>query len=452
MAWQRGSERRLPPITPSVLERGEEHTGDDSPRVMLHVDMDAFFASVEERDNPDLKGKPVAVGGGGGFRGVVTAANYIARKYGLRAGMPSGEARRLCPHAIFLPVNGRKYTFVSAQIMTALERFSPSVKPLSVDEASLDISTTERLFGSPLELGQRLKDMVKTHFDLPCSVGIGPNRLVAKMASNLGKPDGLLHLTEETAAVTFAPLPVEKMIGIGDSTRQSLEKLGIVTLGQLAMAPESILKARFGVLGPYLKDMAQGKWSGRMRRDEERGPVEKSIGHQRTFGENISDLNELRGKLVALAEMVARRVRKGEFVGQVLTLKVRYPDFRTPHHQTRLPIPTDDEETIIEYAWRLLSEIHIPGHEVRLLGLSLGAIVPKREWEGQLELFSAKKILRRENLDMALDLLRERFGERVVARAMGERWRRRERRSFSEEVIPYRGTAGTGNGFPELVR
>ncbi len=276
---------------------------------MLHVDMDAFFASVEERDNPFLKGKPVAVGGSSGKRGVVTAANYIARKYGLRAGMPSGQARKLCPHAVFLPVNGRKYVYVSAQIMSELERFSPFIRPLSVDEASLDITDSERLFGGAEKLGRQLKDSIVTRFGLPCTIGVGPNRLVAKMAVNLCKPDGLLVLNAENVAESFAPLPVDEMIGIGKSTKSTLALMGITTLGQLAAASDHYLKLRFGILGPTLKKMARGEWSGRMKQDDDRGPEEKSIGHQRTFGENISDVEALRAKLVGLAEMVGRRVR-----------------------------------------------------------------------------------------------------------------------------------------------
>ncbi len=228
MTWSDGSRRRHAPLTPAVLAGSDPPA--DRARTMLHIDMDAFFASVEERDNPSLRGRPVVVGGGSGNRGVVTTANYVARRFGLKAGMPSGEARRLCPDAVFLPVNGRKYTYVSAEIMAALERFSPDVRPLSVDEASLDITATAGLFGGPEPLGRRLKDMVRTRFQLPCSVGIGPNRLVAKMAANLSKPDGLMVLTPETAAATFAPLPVDEMVGIGRATKRALEKLGIFTL------------------------------------------------------------------------------------------------------------------------------------------------------------------------------------------------------------------------------
>ena len=437
MAWQTGPGKRHAPLTPAVLEQGSPTTASGRTRTYLHVDMDAFFAEVETRDNPGLRGKPVAVGGGPGKRGVVTSANYIARRFGLKAGMTSFEAQKRCPEVIFLPVNGSKYTYVSAQIMTALERFSPQVRPLSVDEASLDITDCERHFGSAQNLGRELKELISLKFRLPCTVGIGHNRLVAKMAANLGKPDGLLELNKDNAAATFAPLPVQKMVGIGDATRIALEQLGIVTLGDLAKCPDSHLKVRFGILGHNLKKMARGEWAGRMRMDDEREPEEKSIGHQRTFGENISDVSQLKARLVGLTEMVARRVRRAGVVGQVLTLQLRYTNFDTPHHQLKMPVPTDDEETLIEYAWRLLGELWVPGSEVRLLGLSLGNLSPKSEWTGQLDLFASKHNRRRDNLYEAIDALRDRFGEKTVARLMGGRFQEKKRRGSSEEIIPF---------------
>ena len=230
--------------------------------------------------------------------------------------------------------------------------------------------------------------MINDRFRLPSSVGIGDNRLVAKMAANMCKPDGLLHLTPKLAERRFAPLDVDKMVGIGEATKKALNELGIYTLGDLAKSSRARLKGRFGILGPSLGKMARGEWAGRMRKDDEREYIEKSIGHQRTFGETISDINGLECKLVGLVEMVARRVRRAEVVGKVLTLTVRYTDFHTPSHQMKLPCPTDDEETIISYSWRLLKEIWMPGRAVRLLGISLSGFIPKSEWSMQLELFS----------------------------------------------------------------
>jgi len=437
MGWQKGPGSRYAPLTPAVLDPGCEEHSPEIPRTYLHIDMDAFFASVEERDNPDLKGKPVAVGGGPGKRGVVTTANYVARKFGLHSGMSSFEAQKKCPDAVFLPINGSKYIYVSAQIMAALESFSPIVRPLSVDEASLDITGCDRHYGNLAMLGQAIKDKIREKFELPCTVGIGPNRLIAKMAANIGKPDGLLVLDSEGAAKAFAPLPVDKMVGIGKSTSAALEGIGIRTLGDLANCSDYKLKNRFGIIGPNMKKMARGEWAGRMRLDDERAPIEKSIGHSRTFSENISDIVELRCRLVGLSEMGARRVRRAQVVGQVLTLKLRYPDFRTPSHQMRMPSATDDEETLIDYAWKLLSELWNPGAPVRLLGVSLRELAPKKEWSGQLNLFSLRRQRRACDLHEALDTLRDRFGENVVSRAMSGRYKGKPKRGSSGEIIPF---------------
>ena len=398
--------------------------------------MDAFFASVEVRDNPGLAGRPVAVGGAYGNKGVVTSANYIARQYGLHAGMSALEARRLCPQTVFLPVNARKYTYVSARIMAALERFSPDVHPLSIDEASLEITGCLRLFGGAKPLAGELKEVICSRFRLPCTVGVGPNRLVAKMAANIAKPDGLMLIGPDEAAAVFARLPVSEMVGIGKSTARALNSLGIRTLGRLAETPEELLRQEFGMMGPLLKRMARGEWGGRMRQEEERGPAEKSMGHERTFGEPLGDPIDLRGKLVALAEMVARRVRRAGCEGRVLTLKLRYSDFQTIHHQSVLPDPTDDEELLIEHAWRLLEETLAPGKTVRLLGLSLGRLKKKMRDEGQLDIFNAGVLERRAVLYRAVDGLRDRFGERVVARGMGQRWRSIASKRSTFGVIP----------------
>lgn len=449
MAWHHDRHQRHAPLSPAVLENVTKHPGSgDDERTFLHIDMDAFFASVEIRDNPELEGKPVAVGGSHANRGVVTAANYIARKYGLKAGMTSVEARRRCPHAVFLPVRGPKYTYVSARIMAALECFSPDVRPLSIDEASLEITGCLKLYTSAEIIGKAVKEMIRSRFGLPCTVGIGPNRLVAKMAANLGKPDGLKLIRPGEAAEIFAPLPVDKMIGIGKSTSQALYSLGIHTLGQLASAPEALLKSCFGVYGPVMAKLARGEWSGRMRQDDERGHVDKSMGHQRTFSEPLSEPEALKSKLVALAEMVARRVRRAGMLGRVLTLTIRYTDFTTISHQSRLPESTDDEDDLIGHGWRLLDEAYEPERDVRLLGLSLSSLKRRNEGDLQLDLFDSIERRKRDELYRAMDSLRDRFGERVIARAMGRRWEPRDHdRSRGDPLnpllsgVPVQGTA-----------
>ncbi|MCF7809958.1 DNA polymerase IV [bacterium] len=445
MAWHHDKHGRHAILSPATLENATRDPSDQSvERTFLHIDMDAFFASVEIRDNPHLEGRPVAVGGSSGNRGVITAANYEARKYGLGAGMTAVEARKRCPNVIFMPTRGPKYTYVSALIMAALEKFSPDVKPLSVDEASLEITGCLKLYKSAVELGSDVKKTIKERFNLPCTVGIGPNRLVAKMAANLGKPDGLMIIKTDEVAEIFAPLSVRKMIGIGKATEAALDRIGIRTLGQLAAAPDALLKSRFGILGPVMSKLARGEWSGRMKKDDDRDFCEKSMGHQRTYGEPLSNPEDMRAKLVALSEMVARRVRRAKMVGRVLTLTIRYTTFETISHQVRLPFVTDDEEHLIKYAWRLLSEALEEGKQVRLLGLSLGVLSDKEKDDRQLDLFLSKEKLKRECLYSALDNIRDRLGERVIARAMGRRWEPYDsRQSRGDPLNPLiRGPAG----------
>jgi len=456
-------------------------------RTYLHIDMDAFFASVEERDNPSLKGRPVAVGGSAdGRRGVITAANYVARKYGLKAGMPAAKAKRLCPKAVFLPVDARKYTYASALIMETLEQYSPDVRPLSVDEACLDITNVLHLHPSAEALGRKVKSAIYDKYRLPSTVGIASNPLVAKVAADSAKPNGLRVIPHGGEAAFLAPLPVDEMTGIGKATAAALNRLGIRTLGELGAAADKLLKAHFGVLGPVLGQMARGEWAGRMKQDADRArkshsltsaptapkaklrlpfgksvqlhpsspsaqstaagaqtamseafsaaPEEKSIGNERTFGGDVASENELRGWIVALAEMVGRRVRRAGVEGKVLTLKLRYSNFETLHHQSGLPSATSDEQTLILYGWRLLKEVWQTGRGVRLLGLSLGGLAPIPAI-GQIEMFDGPGRRSRESLYQAVDSLRDRFGERAVVRAMGRRWERSEQRiSFGRPV------------------
>ncbi len=449
----------------------------------LHIDMDAFFASVEERDNPSLKGHPVAIGGSpDGRKGVITAANYIARKFGIKAGMTAIEAKRLCPYVIFLPGNVYKYTYASARIMETLEQFSPDVHPLSVDEACLNITKVLHLHISAESMGRKIKSTIYERFKLPSTIGIASNPLVAKVAADTAKPDGLRVIPPGQEAAFLAPLPVDKMTGIGRSTTAALNRLGIYTLGELGKADDRMLKSHFGILGPVLAQMARGEWAGRMKQDADRflshkdsspdnttlkdktplpfgkyinshetsnaslnfipvvnsihktnpstlkkpptsKPEEKSIGNERTFGQDVYDENELRGWIVALAEMVGRRVRRAGVKGRVLTLKLRYSNFETLHHQLCLPSATSDEEMFILYGWRLLREVWQDGRGVRLLGISVSELLTTTSPE-QTELFEGPRQRRKESLYQAIDYLRDRFGEHSIVRAMGKRWQR----------------------------
>ena len=424
-----GEARHIPPSKP-VAKGGPPASS--LPKLYLHVDMDAFFASVEERDNPALKGHPVAVGGSvDGRHGIITAANYVSRRFGLKAGMSALEAKRRCPEVIFVRLDARKYTYASAQIMDLLEGFSPDVRILSVDEASLEISGLMRRFGSPLAVGEAVKGAIISRCNLPSTVGIATNRLVAKVVADTSKPNGIRFLPPGEEAGYLAPFPVSKMCGIGPATEAALNKLGFKTLGELAKASEEMMKLRFGVLGPMLAQMARGEYAGRMQSDDARGSDEKSMGHERTFGEPVSDRAVLRGWVVALSEMIARRVRNGGMIGRVLTMKIRYTDFETLHHQSVMPEPTDDEELVILQGWNLLDECWEKGKPVRLLGLSLGSLTHKDESTMQMNLFVGNQLFRRESLYKALDSLKDKFGEKIILRAMGQSQRIGNRDSIS---------------------
>lgn len=404
----------------AAKKTGSAAAAEASTKLYLHVDMDAFFASVEVRDNPALQGHPVAVGGSAdGRKGIITAANYPARKFGIKAGMAAFEAKRRCPKIIFVKLDPRKYTYASAQIMDLLEEFSPDIRILSVDEASMEISGVMRRFGTPENVGRAVKDAIRQRCNLPSTVGIASNRLVAKVVADTSKPDGLRFIHPGDEATYLAPLPVSKMCGIGPATEAALNKLGLITLGQLAGASDELMKLRFGVMGPWLAQMARGEYAGRMMIDDERGTAEKSMGHERTFGEPVNDRAQLRGWVVALAEMAARRVRSGHMVGRVLTMKLRYSDFETLHHQGVLPEPTDDEEMLILHGWKLLDQCWEINRPVRLLGMSVGMLQSKCELNPQMNLFTGKQLLRRESLYKAVDSLKDRYGEKILLRAMG---------------------------------
>jgi len=393
----------------------------------LHVDMDAFFVSVEMRDDPTLKGHPAVVGGGSGNKGIITAANYEARKYGLKAGMTVVEARRKCPKCIFVPMHVEKYIDASRKVFALLDRFSPDVKVLSVDEASVEISGLYRLFGPPEEIGRRIRMAIRENVNLPATVGIASNRLIAKVAADLAKPDGLSYVPPGTEAAFLSPLPVKEMAGIGPATEAALTRLGITTLGRLSHAPLDIMKSHFGVVGEWLVGMAKGEYVGRMELDDQRGEVERSMGHERTFEAPLTNRDDLRAWIVALAEMVGRRLRRAKLGGKVLTLRLRYNDFETLSHQSALIYYTNDEQDMIEEGWRLLDQIWQVGRAVRLVGISLGGLKPWSEVGRQMNLFFVRDPVRREELYKALDTVKNRFGDKAILRAMGLKWRVRRR-------------------------
>lgn len=372
-------------------------------RIILHVDMNAFFAAVEQQSNPALRGKPIVVVGSA-VRTVILTASYEARAYGVKTGMRLFEARRCCPELISVPVSNRLYAHVSAEIMKILADFTPLVQVFSIDEAFLDISGSLGLFGTPQRIAYLIKSRIKTRFGLTCSVGIAPNKLLAKLASEMQKPDGLTIIPPERVSEILQDLPVGELCGIGRQTSRQLALLGITTCGQLASFPREILRRKFGIVGDQLLWMAQGLDDSPVIAAEDEGQV-KSIGHSTTLKEDLSDRSAIAVVLLQLAEMVGRRARRYSLAGRTLTLTVRYADFTTFTRQQKQSRPLSLSAEIYHAALKILEAIVLE-QPVRLLGISLSG------WDeevAQLSLFGNSE--RELRLTAAMDSVNNRLGD-----------------------------------------
>ena len=376
-------------------------SGSDVTRAVIHVDMDAFYASVEQRDRPELRGTPVIVGADPKGRGVVSAASYEARPFGVQSAMPISRAARLCPHAVFLPVDMPKYVAASEQIMAVLAAFSPLVEPISVDEAFLDVTGTERLFGTSADVAAAIKTRIRAELGLVASAGVATNKFVAKVASDLRKPDALVVVAPGHEADFLAPLPIRRLWGVGPRAAEALQSLGIETIGQLAAMPVAALEGRFGDVGRHLHELAHG----RDERPVEPSTPPKSIGAEMTFGADHRDVPRLRRVLRTQAERVARELRAQRYVAERLTLKLRFADFRTLT-RSRTEDPTADGLELYRRGVSLLERIELV-QPVRLIGLSASALRPGGQ--GQLSLLRPAAV-RREALARAIDHVTSRFG------------------------------------------
>jgi DNA polymerase-4 len=372
-------------------------------RIILHIDMDAFFISVEQRDNPALLGKPAAVCGSLS-RSVVTSATYEARPYGIRAGMSTQEAKRRCPQLILVAGNHSKYTETSARIFTILKKYTPMVEVASIDEAYLDITQSLLLFQSPLHIAQSIKDQIRESEQLTCSIGVAPNKLLAKLGSGLKKPDGLAVIQKEGVEEILKDLPVSKLYGIGPKLTESLNSIGIFTCRQLGRFPISALTKRFGAIGEGLHKMGLGlDDSPVVPFDEEEDA--KSISHSVTLEKDTSDPNILKKVLLQLSERVSRRMRKQGFYGQRIAITVRYSDFFTFSKQKTLSKWVNSGNEIFQYASEIFKSISHP-KPIRLLGVGMSLL--KKEW-CQLDLFEKRD--KKDNLLKAMDRVNERFGD-----------------------------------------
>ncbi|HKV25937.1 MAG TPA: DNA polymerase IV [Candidatus Acidoferrum sp.] len=370
---------------------------------ILHVDMDAFFVSVELLERPELRGKPVIVGGGPNQRGVVTSASYEARKFGVHSAIPLRTAGRLCPNGVFLDGHHEKYGEWSDRVAAILAKFSPIVEMVSIDEAYLDLAGTERLHGPPFAAADRLLREVTAKTGLPCSGGLAATRLLAKVASDQSKPRGLVWVAPGQEARFLAPLPVGKIPGIGDVTERALRALGIETVEQLAAAPREKLEKIFGKWGEALYRKARGADSYEFVIDAE----PKSISHNHTFGEDTNDLDALHAMLSHLSQKACKRLREAGMATRTLTLTIRYTGFDTHTRARTLPEPTQLDSDIFRTFQRLFAEHRDTGRKIRLLGVALSGLSHGGE---QLELLDAERRKKLETLTRAADHLRDRFG------------------------------------------
>jgi DNA polymerase IV len=377
-------------------------------RTILHVDLDAFFAAVEQRDRPELRGRPVIVGGGGpNQRGVVSAASYEARKFGVHSAMPLRTAGRLCPNGVFLPVDGAKYQAVSREVMTILRRYTPLVEPISIDEAFLDVTGSRKLFGDGETIGRLVKKAIHEEVGLTASVGVARTKLVAKIASDLRKPDGLVVVKPGDEEAFLRPLPISRLWGVGAKSAAALSEYGVRTIGDLAALPADLLIRRFGKHGASLGDRARGLDADPVGNRD----AAKSVGHEHTFDVDTSDRDVIERTILAMSEGVAGRLRDSHVRASTVTVKIRDTSFRTITRQRTLSEPTDLTEPIFRTALEL-ARPEVRGLKIRLLGVTASGLGER----DQLSLFDADDP-RRRRVTEAADTVRHRFGERAITRA-----------------------------------
>lgn len=378
-------------------------------RKILHVDMDAFFASVEQRDDPSLLGKPVVVGGNPNSRGVVSAASYEARKFGIHSALPMLEVYRRCPHAVFLPVNIQKYREVSKQIRQIFLTYTPMVEPLSLDEAFLDVTGSTSLFGPANDIALMIKQRIQQELNLTASVGLACNKFLAKLASDLRKPDGFVVVHPDRIQEFLDPLSVERIWGVGKKTAEQLHTLNIRTVRDLRNLEQGYLTQLLGVIGSQLYLLARGIDDRPVVCDR----VIKSIGRETTFATDIADRDLLETVLLKLSVDVGRSARKESLKGKTITLKVRYHDFRAVSRSHTLTRAINLDEVIYQEVCHLLAEVALK-QPLRLIGVTLSNLTDKEE--SQLSLFTEQR-QDSENLTKVLDLVKEKYGETSITRA-----------------------------------
>jgi len=393
-------------------------------RAILHLDMDAFFASVEQRDDPNLRGRPVIIGGLDA-RGVVSTCSYEARRFGVRSAMPTAQARRLCPDGVCLRPDHLKYASVSRQIFNIFTRYTPLIEGLSLDEAFLDVTGSRMLFGDGVAIARRLKQEIQEELGLTSSVGIAGNKFLAKLASDLQKPDGLVVIGPGDIERVVHPLPVRRLWGVGAKSAEQLDRLGLRTIGDVAKMDVERMRGFLGSLADHIHQLANGIDD----RPVETNREAKSIGQETTFTTDVTQRSFLEATLLGQVERVARRMRRAGVEARTVTLKLRYAPFRTITRSQTLGTATALEKVLYETVRLLLAKCEIgPGHAVRLIGLQCGSFVQpgadEREHAEQLSLFAEPQTAvkaapdpKQQDLAKTIDKLKDKFGENILTRA-----------------------------------
>lgn len=379
-------------------------------RLVIHVDMDAFYAAVEQRDNPQYRGKPVIVGADPKKRGVVSTASYEARRYGVHSAMPIAEAFRLCPHGIYLRCDMAKYRRVSRQIHQVFARYTPEIEPISLDEAFLDVTKSARLFGGVQQIGREIQQAIQQELGLTASVGISYNKFLAKLASDLEKPKGFVVIEKEDIQKKVWPLPVRKLWGVGPKVEQTLLRIGLDTIGKVAAANCTTLEKTLGSMGPHLHRLANGI---------DNRPVEpyrdaKSAGKEVTFETDVADRERLLATLARLAESVGYRLRRERLKGYTVTLKLRDEDFKTFTRNSTLDNATNLDSIIYREAAQLLDKVYDGTKKVRLLGVTVSNLTRVQEEQMQIFMDHQEKEIR---LTTAVDEIKSKFGHGSITRA-----------------------------------
>jgi len=383
--------------------------------MIIHVDMDAFYASVEQREDPTLQGKPVVVGGSAEGRGVVAASSYEARRFGIHSAMSAHRAKQLCPHAVFLRPRIDFYANVSSQIREILYEFTPLIEPLSLDEAFLDVTGSEGLHGTATQIGLQIKGLIQDKLRLVASVGVAPNKFVAKIASDIHKPNGFTVVDRAGMQAFLDPLPVGRLWGVGQVTGQLFKKFSIATIGQLRQLSRETLKDLFGSAGDHYWMLAQGIDDRPVVPDREA----KSISNEMTFAQDIRELEELRSWLVTLVEQVARRLRSHDRLGRTIELKLRFSDFKVVTRSISLGRATNITSELLEAGFDLLNRMPKNHLSIRLIGFGVSGLDQPQMM--QLELFDEAAREKQRSLDSIADEIAKKFGKHALHRATGVR-------------------------------